>query len=222
MSINTSSSYFEYWFGHNNSGKGVAIADATNLTGNWTGTHYSDGQYQQMSAGSTAGNGSTLVSANANPAGTSNVVFFDQDFDVTFILRTVGTATERIWCVFVDQNTRMGNNDTFPGTGKVIGFRYSTPASDTGWTGFCQDGNTGSTSNTGSLNTISANTQYSLRMRTVSGIAYFSVDGGAETSVLTNVPTSNTPAMWSFEIWNTSTGGTKSVEIGRVSCSIPS
>lgn len=74
-----------------------------------------------------------------------------------------------------------------------IGFRFSTTASDAGWVGICGNGSTVTTS--AAIATIAANTVYDFRVRvnSTSGQAFFSVNGGAETIIATNLPAANTP-----------------------------
>src|SRR5262245_7964510 len=142
--IDGNSSYWEYWFGHENSGHGIGIPNPLNTIGSMSCSHYADGPYQTMTAASGAGNGCAISGFNTNPGATANNFYCDQDFDFSVVLRTGSLISNvRVWIAFVDQNVRMGNNDTFSGIAKVMAFRFSAPAGDTVWTGFCQDGSSG-------------------------------------------------------------------------------
>jgi hypothetical protein len=221
--VDTDTSEWQYWFGHSGGlGSGLGVGNTTNLFGTMTNESHADGVYQKMQAGSTAGNGAACVSMNATPSDTLNNVFFDQDFDVTLIVRTGSSVTHvRIWFVLYDTNTRMGNNDSFSGSANVIGFRFSEPGGDTFWNGFCQDGASAATVagfNGGA--TIAASTKYTLRIRKVASTVYFSVDGGTELSTSSHVPTGNIAAQLDLEVWTTLNGATHFVEVSRIGCTI--
>jgi hypothetical protein len=215
--VNKDDSQWEYWFGHANLGRGLGISDMVNLSGSMSGVVYSDGYYQRMQTGSSAGNAATCVGMNTTPSATANNVFFDQDFDITLVIVTGTLDPIRLWFVLLDQDSTMGNNDAFPSSASVIGFRYSSNAGDNGWTGFCQDGVNTSTVTAA---TIQASTKYVLRIRKVGGTAYFSAEGQDEQSISTNVPTGNTPAQLSLEVYTTVGGNVRLVDVGRVGCSI--
>jgi hypothetical protein len=69
-------------------------------------------------------------------------------------------------------------------------FRYSTVVPDTGWVGVVRDGNAALQSVTAKVADILADTEYLLKIRVASDglTAYFSVDGGTEVSIATNLP----------------------------------
>jgi hypothetical protein len=70
--------------------------------------------------------------------------------------------------------------------GSCVSFRYSTVAGDGGWIGVARDGSTQEV--TGTVAAIALSTAYRLKIRVVAGVAYFSVDGGTELSLSTNLP----------------------------------
>src|SRR5690606_22539031 len=82
-------------------------------------------------------------------------------------------------------------------------FRYSTVAGDAGWTPVTRDG---TTQNVGTAigSTPTADTIYSLRVWTVNGGTTwkFSVNGGVEQNVSTNVPQPNENMGWGCRIRN--------------------
>jgi len=73
-----------------------------------------------------------------------------------------------------------------------VGIRFSTATSDAGWLGVASSG--AGQSVTGSLGAVAASSRYLLRIRVdnTSGIAYFSVNNGAELSLNTNLPAAAT------------------------------
>lgn len=111
------------------------------------------------------------------------------DIDAQFIIRSPSTLTSvRAWIGFF--STFVGiDADTAPG--HAAAFRFSSVAGDTGWRGVVRDGATQQV--TSNIGTVVAATQYRLRIRMVMAgtpTIYFSVNGGAESSLTANLPTS--------------------------------
>mgnify|MGYP001584483838 CR=1 FL=1 len=119
--------------------------------------------------------------------------------DVFVKILTPATVTSyRLWIGFHDQGG-FTDADTLAGTFDAAAFRYSTVAGDTGWMGV--NVNAGTQSATAStVGTFAASTEYNLRIRldSATSTTYFSIDGGAETSLATNFPTA--AAQLKFEI----------------------
>jgi hypothetical protein len=218
--VDLSGSEWSYWFGHSVQGRGVGISDMVNVSGASSGTVHDDGVYQKLTSGSTAGNGATSLSMNTTPSDTANNVFFDQDFDISLVIRTVEVTQVRVWLALLDQNSTMGNNSSFPGSANVIGIRYDGSGSAGSWIGFSQDG--ASSTDTSLGGTVSGSTKYLLRIRKSGGTVYFSVDGGTEVSTSSHVPTANAAAQLSLEVWTIVNGSPRNFEVGRIGCLIGS
>lgn len=122
----------------------------------------------------------------------------DIDFDVTFVIKTGAAVTDqRLW-IGVCSTAPPANNDTGPGNDAIM-FRFSTVVPDTGWVPFVRGGST-NTVGTG-IGTVTADTTYTLRIRRVGSSAFFSVDGGAEQEINTNLPTVTTQLNWAAQIY---------------------
>jgi hypothetical protein len=125
-------------------------------------------------------------------APTSTVVAQDLiwDFDVSFVMRTDAAAatSDRRYLIGMCQNNL--NTDTPAEAG--CWFRYAKhPApsaiNDGGWVALCHDGTTLS-SPSAVIAPIANSTRYLLRIRKVANQAFFSINGGPETVVNSNVP----------------------------------
>lgn len=143
----------------------------------------------RLTSGASQGNGEV---AQASDSGSPGFYAFDSlsgqaNWDATFIFKLgpVELTTTNV-------RTRIGFTNgaisTFPST-NFIGLRYDTNVSfgDTTWVYTTVSGGTASTSTTN----VAAldNNWHRLRIRsTVAGTILFSMDGGAETSIATNVP----------------------------------
>jgi hypothetical protein len=102
------------------------------------------------------------------------------------VMRTGATiANTRQW-IGMAENTP-NNNDTLTVPGLL--FRYN----GTGWTPCAFDGVTQTTGT--AIGTVAVSTRYFLRIRVVGTTAYFSVNGSAEQTISSNVPTSTTNRM---------------------------
>lgn len=122
--------------------------------------------------------------------------------DFTAILRTPSDLTNmRIWVGLA--------SSTFPNSGDDLGdegavFRYSPGAGDTSWTPVTRDA---TTQNVGTAigPPLTADTIYRLRIWTVNDGATwkFSVDGGVEQNVSTNVPQPNEDMGWGCRVVTT-------------------
>lgn len=102
----------------------------------------------------------------------------------TIILSPDIITSVRMWVGLT--SAQMTDSDTAPG--HFMGFRFSTVAGDTGWTPITRDGATQNAATT--IGTVAANTAYRLKIRCTSGHVFFSVNGGTETDVTSNLPTS--------------------------------
>lgn len=137
---------------------------------------FSDGPYLQI-AGLVL-NGTATVFC---PVGTNQPHDLIWDFDCSFIIRTFSAIDGR-HILGVSQGL---TNADAPGEAGCF-FRYSTGSADAGWVAFCHDG----TSQSAVVNvaSIAVSTRYLMRIRKVANVAYFSVNGGPETAVNSNVP----------------------------------
>lgn len=159
---------------------------------------FAEGFYWEAKTGTTASNTANYIP----PTGGTGPINFTWDFDVSCVMRTDITAItgNRYWFV-IGASSAPGNVDTLGSAG--IGFRYSTVAGDAGWIGITNDG---TQSATASVANIAINTRYVLRIRKVSGTVFFSVNGGAEVSTSTHVPTSDTYCTPVAAVYNTAGG----------------
>ncbi len=137
---------------------------------------FADGPYLQIPG--------MVLNATATvfaPVGTNQPHDLIWDFDCSFIIRTFTDIGGR-HILGVSQG--LANSDTPAEAGCFV--RYSTGSSDTGWSAFCHDG----TSQSAKIEIagIAISTRYLIRMRKVGSVCYFSVNGGPETAVSSNVP----------------------------------
>lgn len=140
---------------------------------------FADGPYLQITG--------LVLNATATvfcPVGTNQPHDLIWDFDCSFIIRTDpldGTSLRRR---ILGVSQGLANADAPAEAGCF--FRHSTAASDAGWVAFCHDGTNQSTKV--EIAAIAPSTRYLMRMRKVSNVAYFSINGGPETAVGSNVP----------------------------------
>lgn len=133
--------------------------------------------------------------------------------DLTVIFRTPSDMTDlRLWVGFT--SAQFPNGDTLTSDGAC--FRYSTVAGDAGWTPVTYDDTT-QTVGTAIGPTPTADTIYRLRVWTVNGGATwkFSVDGGVEQNVSTNVPRLTEDMGWGCRVVNV-TSSARNVGLVRV------
>jgi hypothetical protein len=127
--------------------------------------------------------------------GNSGGFFTTQQFEATiadpvawFRIRTGSDISNvRIWVGLANQN--LANQDS-SATTNIAAFRYSTVAGDGGWVGVTQAATANFTVSS-TVAAIAASTEYLLRIR-VSGdgtAIHFSVDGGTEQTITTDLPT---------------------------------
>jgi hypothetical protein len=102
----------------------------------------------------------------------------------TIILSPDIITSVRMWVGIT--SALMTDSDT--ASGQFMGFRFSTVAGDTGWTPVTRDATTQTAGTT--IGTVTADTPYHLKIRCTSGSAFFSVNGGVETEITTNLPVS--------------------------------
>lgn len=142
------------------------------------------GQYIQLGT-SAATNSTAAFISHTNALQQTKELCFAWDFDVSFVILTDASLLTNIrYMIGVGVN----NESTDPVSANTIAFRFSTAAADPGWVGVTYDG---AQSVTALVKAITVNTRYVLRIRKVSGTVFFSVNGGAEVSTSTNVPTNN-------------------------------
>jgi hypothetical protein len=113
-------------------------------------------------------------------------------------------------------DTQTTDTDDFGGTSKYIGFRYSTIAGDGGWVGVSRDGTTLSV--TATVAPINASTKYKLKIRKSGGTVFFSVNGGAEISLASNIPAAATAFGIDLEVTNAVAGSTHPILFSRYRC----
>jgi hypothetical protein len=176
------------WYSMHSIGTGVQMEGASpvssGITTGGTGAArasptFSDGPYLQIPG--LVLNGTATVFC---PVGTSVPHDLIWDFDCSFIIRTFSAIDGR-HILGVSQG--LTNADAPAEAGCF--FRYSTGSADNGWVAFCHDGTTQSAKV--NVAAIAVSTRYLMRIRKVSNVAYFSVNGGPETSITANVPTGN-------------------------------
>lgn len=170
-----------------------------------------DDLYIQWTSSTTLGNNGGMWLPQ-NFAASRQLWAMDFDFSIK-ILTGASITNVRI---FVGLSTSdPTNSDTWGG--RTIGFAYRT-GTDTQWVGITNDGTTQSA--TASIAAIAASTTYVLRIRFVSGITYFSVNNGAETSKATNIPTGATLPYWIWVANNSAGGGgsARSLSFARAGC----
>lgn len=151
--------------------------------------------------GAVAGN-SAYIASNFN------ILRDDYDFDMTIEVKTgASVADQRIWIGACDINV-FADSDT-PAT-RFVAFRYSTVAGDAGWLPVTR--NAGVSTPGTAIGTVAADTWYKLRIRRVGSSAFFSVDGGAEQTISTTVPTGTTAMGWGLVVY-TRTAAAKDLNI---------
>lgn len=164
--------------------------DAPTVSGTYSVQQVVARTYGRYRTGAVAGN-------NAGIRNAFNLLRNDHDFDLTIEVRTGAAVTDqRIWLGICDINI-FADSDT-PGN-EVVAFRYSTVPPDAGWVPVTR---TGGVQTTGAaIGTVAADTWYKLRIRKVGSSAFFSVDGGAETTISTNVPTGTAATNWTMQLY---------------------
>lgn len=132
------------------------------------------------------------------------------------VIRTDASITAvRFWIGMT--NSAPTNADDLGGATKYIMFRYSTVAGDAGWVGVARDG--AAQSVTAIAGTIAINTTYLLKIRMSDDgtTAYFSVNGGDEIPLTTNLPAGTTTLGWAISLFTTENVA-KSINISRMFC----
>ncbi len=111
------------------------------------------------------------------------------------LVRTSSSLTNvRLWCGLTDAATIPTADN--PANTNMITFRYSTAAADGGWVGVCQTAAAQTVS--GTVASIATSTAYTLQMQVnaAGGNVDFSVNGGANTNVSTNLPAGTVNLYW--------------------------
>lgn len=118
----------------------------------------------------------------------------------------------RIWIELTDQANGSANSDT--ASGNSIAFRYSSVVDATKWFGVARDG---VTQVTVASDAIATNTYYKLKIRISGTTAFFSVNGGTEVSLATNLPAATVRLKWNVDIFETIAGpNDKSISVGSM------
>lgn len=163
---------------------GIVIA-GSGFAGHTTGPAaaappFADGPYTSIgnpTLNSTLTAGGTIASASC----AQDLIW---DFDTSLIIRTDSNAISTLRRYILGMCQSIDNADSPTQAGCF--FRFSTSASDVGWVALCHDGTT--LSSAVNVAPIAADSRYLLRMRKVANVCYFSVNGGAEIAVSSNVP----------------------------------
>jgi hypothetical protein len=164
--------------------------DAPTVNGTASRQQDASRTYWQFRTGAVAGN-----FAGVRPA--FSILRDDYDFDTTVMLKTgASVADQRIWVGACDVGA-FADSDT-PGT-RLVAFRYSTVAADAGWVPCTKNAGVQTTGT--AIGTVAADTWYKLRIRRVGTSAFFSVDGGTEQQLSSNVPTGTTAFIWCMTIY---------------------
>lgn len=170
-----------------------------------------DDLYTQFASSTTAGNNGGTFAPNGFAVSRMK---WAMDFDFVTKILTDSTLTNvRIFVGLSD--TDPTNSDTWGG--RTIGFTYRA-GTDTQWVGLSNDNTTQSV--TANIAAIAVSTVYILRIRYVSGVAYFSVNDGAETSKATNIPTGASIPYWLWSANNSAggVGSSRSLYVARSGC----
>jgi hypothetical protein len=169
-----------------------------------------DGSYNQYSQSGTSVNLRGGFNSNRRD-------YFRADNDpVLEAVVTTGATITQTRIYFVMSDTQTTDTDDFGGTSKYIGFRYSTIAGDGGWVGVSRDGTTLSV--TATVAPINASTKYKLKIRKSGGTVFFSVNGGAEISLASNIPAAATAFGIDLEVTNAVAGSTHPILFSRYRC----
>jgi hypothetical protein len=163
------------------------------------------GNYIKVTGDSTAGRGAIEGST------TSKVqVQQEPSFEIEVITGPDLTAT-RIWIELTDQGNGSANSDT--ASGNSIAFRYSSVVDATKWFGVARDG---VTQVTVASDAIAVDTYYKLKIRISGTTAFFSVNGGVEVSLATNLPAATVGLKWNVDIFNTAGTLDRSISVGSM------
>ena len=122
-----------------------------------------------------------------------------------------GGAGQKYWIgVFNTKTTPTLSSDTAPAT-NFAAFRFSTAASDTKWQYVTRDG--AATTVTDSGVTVTADTEYHLKVRISGSTVYFSINGGSETAVTANIPGATEVLYPQLQVWKDVTGANQLVNM---------
>lgn len=151
-----------------------------------TQTNGSDGsRVNLIQTGTTAGLRAGFASSRFDLFETDSEPIFE------FVLTTGATLTNlRIWIGICNADLNV-NADDEGGTTQYMAFRYSSVVPDGGWVGVCRDGTTQSAA-TATVAAIAASTRYKLKIRKAGSSVFFSVNGGTEQSISSNLPAAGT------------------------------
>jgi hypothetical protein len=125
----------------------------------------------------------------ASPNAAGGLWTDDQDFVADFQIATDVVITNVRFLIGMGNsvNSAPVNADVQSGLGsggRMFFIRYSDAVPDPGWVGCVWDGTSQQT--TGSLASVAASTEYALRIRKVGTSIFFSVNGGAESTLVTS------------------------------------
>jgi hypothetical protein len=181
---------------------GIGVVLGTN-TGTLSASNDANGTFVNHAIAATAG------STGGNRSTSFNLFRCGHDPVWVGVLRTGADITNlRIWAGIV--STTPTNSDTGPASHAC--FRYSSGVSGN-WFMTTRAGGTQTSTSFGTA--VAANTTYVLKIRVVDGVAYFSINGGAEQSIATNVPADATEMGYAI-LGITTTASAKDIAISRI------
>ena len=176
-----------YMFGNTNNNNFTATGAGSNTitSSGSTGTPEfgADGPWHMLGSSGTTVHGY----AGMNASGGSGLARRANNPQIDFEIKTSSDITsQRLWLGFNTSGTSgIASSDTAPDTDIAL-FRFSTAAGDNGWVPCTR--NSVTTTVGSAIGTVVANTVYKLRIRLTDTAAYFSVNGGAETTISTTLP----------------------------------
>lgn len=162
---------------------------------------YSNGVYYKTIA--TAATINTVMYMNTGGVSVNTRQVLDTDFDLWISMRTGADITSSRWYFGITASVPTNSDNFGTGSSGAIMFQYSTARGDGGWIGqTCINGAANHTESA-TVNTIAANTNYKLRIRFVrtgTPTVYFSVNDGTEVSQTTNIPPSGSQYFMFFGV----------------------
>lgn len=158
---------------------------------------FADGPYLQN--GLNVATGSYSIQGPATSASAMQDLIWD--FDASFIIRTDANGADAgLYSVGICRNIAGTSAAPLPNEAGC----YFQGSASAGWYAYCHDGTTLSPVSV-QITSLVASTRYLLRIRKVANQAFFSVNGGPETVIGSNVPvTSRTGACMNLRLLNLS------------------
>jgi len=167
-----------------------------------------DSTYVNHAAAATAGTATGIISV------TFDLVRTGYNPSFMALIRTGADITNvRIWVGLFSAAPTLDQLGAIQG----VAFRFATGVPDSGWVGVTSNGVTPRV--TPEIAPIAVNSRYLMKLRVdnTAGIAYFSINDGAEVSLNTNLPPATTELGYGVRIITT-TATAKSIKISRVYC----